>query len=215
MKEHTRVALLESRWYRDSNISMRNLFELIAEISAGNPNSFHYEMASTPDAVVEAISRISGIRGIRYICLGMHGHAEGIDLPNGGVLTRTRLRNVLQGIENTNGSRLDGLYLASCSFGTKQLAHHVFNSDAAPAWIAGYAEAINWIEASAMDLLFFNELMKYAKKELTPVQTISAVSGRIMELAPDLARHLGFGIYVRRQGAGGAKNLLRLDEEDQ
>lgn len=214
--DHTHIALLESRWRDDSNITMRNLFELIADIATNNPNSFHYEMANTVEAVKEAIPRIASYRKCRYLCIGTHGDDGGLQFGKDHKLTRTELRNILKSIEVTDGSRLDGIYLSSCAFGTQKLANFLFEPAIRPVWIAGYAEYVNWIESSALDLLFFNELMRYEGTTDSPLQLIEKVAEKLLKTAPDLVRHLGFGIYRRKRGnGGGAQNILRSNDEDE
>ncbi|MBX9651062.1 MAG: hypothetical protein K2X57_28835 [Xanthobacteraceae bacterium] len=200
----TGIAVIESNWWRGSNVSVRNLYDLIAEISCKNPNSYHYEMANTEAALKEAIERISSYRDCRYLSLAMHGDGNGLR-PGNENLSRTELRNVLKRIRKKRGAKWNGIYMGTCLFGTHELAEFIFQAEVGIRWIAGYTEAIGWIESSAMDLLFFNELLN---TEGTETQRIGSVANKLLTLAPGLVQNLGFGIYVRKQRTGGAKNLL-------
>lgn len=206
MKKSTGIAVIESKWWRGSNVSVRSMFDLVADIATRNPHGYHYEMANSEAALKESIPRIAGYRDCRYLCLAMHGDSDGLQLINKERLSRTELRNLLTRVKAKPGSKLAGVYLSSCAFGTRDLADFVFQQDAGVSWIAGYSERVDFIESSALDLLFFNHLVW--EDASTEGEKIKAVAKRITDIAPGLARELGFGIYVRKQGTGGAKNLL-------
>lgn len=204
---HTGLAVLESGWWRKSNVSVRELFELIANIACENPNGFHYEMANSEAAIKEAIPRIASYRECKYLCIATHGDLDGLQLLNDERLSRAELRNLLARIKAKNGSKLRGVHLASCWFGTNKIADFLFEKDIGINWIAGYTEEINWIDSSALDLLFFNELFRIAGE--TEIQRIERTANRLLEISSGLIRELGFGIYIRRRATGGAKNLLQ------
>ena len=88
-------------------------------------------------------------------------------------------------------------------FGTQEVAEHVLGKTAL-VWLAGYKE-IDWIASSALDVLFFNKLIA---KRGTELRKIQRVADYLVAIAPGLVRELGFGIYVRKPGTGGSKNLL-------
>jgi hypothetical protein len=211
MLDHTRIAFIESRWRDNSNRSMRGMFDLIADIATGNPNGFHYEMAGDPVAMVAAIHRVSLNRKCRYLCIGAHGDFDGLQFEEDKLLRRARLRHALVRIEKTERTRLDGLYLSSCAFGSGNLAHFLFDEPSPITWIAGYREYVNWIDSSALDLLFFNELMRVEGGGLTPREKIVHVTERMCARAPSLVEELGFGVFVRKRGySGGAENLVTV-----
>lgn len=203
---HTGIGVIESNWQRKSNLSVRGLFDLIANISCDNPNAYHYEIANSEVAIKEAIPRIGSYRECRYLYIAAHGDEKGLGFLNDDRLTRTELRNLLRDIRNTDGSKLRGLCLGSCLFGTDKLADFLFSEDVGVRWIAGYSTEVAWIESSALDLLFFNELISVEGE--TDIQAINRTAKRLLEVAPGLVKELGFGIFVRKKKTGGAKNLL-------
>lgn len=212
---HTGIAVIESNWQRKSNLSVRGLFDLIANISCDNPNAYHYEIANSEAAIKEAIPRIGSYRECRYLYIAAHGDEKGLSFLNADRLTRAELRNLLRDIKDTDGSKLRGLCLGSCLFGTDALADFLFREDVGVRWIAGYATQVPWVESSALDLLFFNELIDGVEGE-TDIQAITRTAKRLLEIAPGLVNELGFGIFVRKRRTGGAKNLLddAYSEED-
>lgn len=205
--QHTGLAVLESNWWRKSNVSVRGLFDLAANIACENPNAYHYEMANSEAAIKEAIPRIASYRECKYLCIATHGDEHGFQLLNNDKLSRTELRNLLVRVHETKGSKLRGLHLASCLFGTENLANFLFQGSHGIHWIAGYEEEVDWIDSSALDLLFFNELL-YGDGE-TENQRIRRTADRLLKIASGLVTELGFGIFIRTQKTGHAKNLLQ------
>ncbi len=205
---HTGIAVVESKWWPNSNVSVRALFDLVADLATDNPHRYHYEMASSEVALKEAIPRIARDPVCRYLCLAMHGSHEGLALMNGEVLKRVEIRNLLDRIRTTRGASLSGLHLATCEFGTHAVAEKLFSSQTKLVWVAGYTEEIDWIESSALDLLFFNCLVRLRRTKLTELQKIQRVADELNRYVGGLVRELGFGIYVRKQRTGGVKDLL-------
>ncbi|PBC01450.1 hypothetical protein [Mesorhizobium sp. WSM3860] len=207
--EHTRIAVIESNWWRKSNVSVRGLFDLIANMACENPNAYHYEMANSKAAMKEAIPRIGSYKECSYLYIATHGDWAGLVLLNGETFSRKALRDALVQIRQTPQSKLRGVHLGSCSFTTDRLAQFLYSADVGLKWIAGYTENVDWIESSALDLLFFNELM--AREAETEGNVIRRVATKLGEVAPGLLEKLGFKIYVRKRG-GGIANLLEKPE---
>lgn len=208
--EHTKIAVIESNWYKDSNVSVHSLFDVISDITCGSPHAYHYERANCEAAMKEAIPRIAKDRRIKYLYIATHGEEDALQLYNGDNFTRTELKNQLIKIKNSSGSTLRGLYLGSCLVGSSNLADFLFADDIAPRWIAGYDKKISWVQSSALDMLFFNELIDADSSSgaETPRMKIESIAKFIGKAAPGLVKDLGFGIYVRKKGNGGAKDLL-------
>lgn len=208
MATHTRIAVLESRWWTTSNTSVRGLFDLIADISFDNPHAYEYEMANSEAAAKETIPRLGKSRRCKYLCLAMHGNTNGLILHNGERISRAELRNMLEDIHDTPNTRLHGLHLSSCIFGTKTLADFMFRHRVGVFWISGYREKVDFLNSSAMDLLFFNELVGGAVGGESPIQAIKRTADKLKKVAAGLAAELGFEIYVRKPKTGGAKALV-------
>jgi hypothetical protein len=203
--DHTNIAVVESTWFQHKNTSVRGLFELIADIDCDNPHKYHYEMANSEAALKEAIPRIGSYRQCKYLYLAMHGDEAGLQLANNERLSRAELRNLLKKIKAQHGSTLSGIYLGSCLFGTQKLAEFIFAEEVGINWIAGYFEEVSWIKSSALDLLFFNELI--SEQDTSEIARINRTTGDLLDTAPGLVEKLGFGVFTRKRG-GGIKNLL-------
>lgn len=223
----TKIAVIESRWHNPSNDIERNttvrpLFEFLANIHYGTHHDFEYEMVGTASALDEALGRLARSRRVTVAYLAMHGGTNGLHLHSGQRVTRTRLRNRLREISGEDGSKLRGLYLGACLFGTPQLAQFLLRREINITWIAGYQESVDFVHSTALDLLFFNTWLdvKQRNRGYTERQRIGAVADRLRAEAEGLIQTplengnadagLGFSIYVRRRGrSGGVRDLLR------
>jgi len=223
----TKIAVIESRWHNPSNEIERNttvrpLFEFLANIHYGTHHAFEYEMVGTQPALDEALARLACSRRVTAAYLAMHGGLTGLHLHSGQRVSRTHLRNTLRDISGEAGSKLRGLYLGSCLFGTPRLAQFLLRQDIAVSWIAGYHLTVDFVHSTALDLLFFNTWLDVKQRNggYTERQRIGAVAERMKMEAHGLIQTplengdpnagLGFSIYVRRKGrAGGIRDLLR------
>ena len=212
---HTGIAVLEGKWWKNSNISVRSMFDLVSELAAENPHAYHYEMANSLPAIYEAIPRIMRIPKCKYLCIATHGDAGKLSLFNNDCLSTHDLRTILIDAERSRGrkSRCVGLYLSSCLVGTLEIARFMFEREIGLTWIAGYTKEIDWLQSAAMDMLFFSELV-YAEKS-SRKKTIRDVSERLKINAQGLIEELGFGIYIQSRRHGGAQNLLMDASEEE
>src|SRR5262249_35128848 len=134
-----------------------------------------------------------------------------LSLANGDGFSRTELGNILCAIRTNRGQDIKGMHLSSCLFGTQDLADYIFRRPVCLLWMSGYSTAVDWLDSFALDLLFFNLLVTYSRKRRrlnTEAKVIKEVAAQLHRRAGGLIRELGFGIYVRKQGTGGAKNLF-------
>lgn len=186
---------------------------MIANISYDNPNAYHYEMANSEAAIKEALPRIASYRECRFLYVATHGDWDGLHLLNEELLSRIELRNLLARVHETKGSKLRGIHLGSCLFTMDRLANFLFEKDVGVTWIAGYSEHVDWIESSALDLLFFNELLKFEAE--TDLAAIKNTAAKLKIAAPGLIEHLGFGIFVKGRGGRLSNLLAPANVEDQ
>lgn len=207
--EHTHIAVIESKWWKRSNTSMRGIFELVSDIATDNPSAYHYEMVNTKSAFAEALPRLAQDRQIRYVCLASHGDAGCISFElSQQKINRDEFRDILVNIENTPGATLRGIHVSSCAFVTNDTVQHLFEGGICVKWISGYRKDVDWLDSSALDLLFFNELLNFEGDE-TELDAINRTAKRIGKIAGGLCEELGFGIYTRKKGRGSVyQNIL-------
>ncbi len=70
------LAVVESRWERKRNYSIRSIFDLISDLSYGDTHGYHYEMVNDEHAFKEIVSRLRQTRGIRALYIAAHGRAS-------------------------------------------------------------------------------------------------------------------------------------------
>lgn len=150
MTDRLDLAVLESRWWTESNDSVRGVFDMLAGIIVGNPFGYHYEMFNTADSIREMIARVARSTDIHHIYVAAHGDEHAIYGPDDSRISRTVLRNVLEGLD---ARRVYGVFFGSCEFGWN-VPSLIERTGAT--WIAGYTEDVDWIHASAMDLFFWH-----------------------------------------------------------
>jgi len=205
-QKHTGLAVVESKWWAGKNTSVSPIFDLISDVFLANPNHYHYEMVSGKRAAKEVIPRIAADPHCSVLYIAAHGEPDGIAWHNGDKLSRLEFRTMLKAIRATRGSQLSGVYFASCRFMTQETADYLFQEAVCPWWIAGYSEQVDWLDSTALDMLVFRSLM--SRRKGTDLARIKAVAEDLNSRCAGLIRELGFGIYVRKPGTGGAKNLL-------
>lgn len=213
MNKSTNIAVIESRWWDDSNTSVRGTFDLISDILYDSPHYYYYEMANSEVAMKEALYRVATRRSCKYLCLATHGYEDGLQMHNGDVLSRAEIRNILLKVTDAPNTKLHGLHLASCSFGTERLAEFIFKESVSLEWISGYGEEVNWLDSTAMDMMFFSELVSDDRNE-TPKERIWRTAINLHKKAGGLIDQLGFGIFVRSGKNGYYYNIFENLEEE-
>ena len=199
---HTGIAVLEGKWWRGWNSSVRSTFDMIAEMACDDAHAYHYEMANSLPALDEAVPRIAADRKCKYLCIATHGGEKALELFNGETVSTRHLRKLLE--ELPSGSRFAGLYLAACSTANARMAASLLEGDTKLDWLAGYGREVDWLRSTILDMLFFNELI-CASDQGEP-KPIRRVAERLRLLAPGLLKELGFSIFVIKRGE--IENLL-------
>ena len=154
------------------------------------------------------------MKDCRIISINGHGSNGHLDFINKQKISQAEIRNALRGI---TGTLIDGIHFGACSIGTEKFADFILNGkDVKLRWLAGYAEKVDWIDLTVLDVLFFNELLRHYKGPgLTPINILKRVATQIADKASGLVRELGFGLYVRKKGPGaGVVNLLSSYQDE-
>jgi hypothetical protein len=209
-----RLAILESDWFMGYNHSVRPFFEGISGTVYNSPDVYHYERFVGRQSIEEAMRHLVKKRQVRYLYLASHGEKTYIKCPNKDRVSRVAFDQILQ--QAIAGSRLDGLYFASCLFGTRKTAELLWSvGETVPRsqrlkWVAGYTREVDWMESMALDWLFWSTLLT---KELrtprdNPVMRVQQVVSYLVRMAPDLCRSLQFHVYVRKTGTGEIADLV-------
>ena len=148
------IAVLETRWWNESNDSVRGLFDMLAGILEGNPFGYHYEMFNNAPSIKEIIPRVAKDSSIHHLYIAAHGDETHIHGAGDELISRTVLVNLLSEI---HAKQLYGVYFGCCQFGWQ--VPELMERATGPTWMAGYTEDVDWVHSSAMDLVFLARVL--------------------------------------------------------
>ncbi|MCW8308866.1 hypothetical protein AruPA_17675 [Acidiphilium sp. PA] len=195
------LVVLEGRWQNNRNVSVRSLFDLLMDMEFQSIHRYHFENFANRDAlhaIVEHVCR-QGARK-KYLYIGAHGNQNAI---RGSVsnISRAEIRNILR---NQVGPQIRGIFFGSCLFGNQNNAAFFFNRDAGIAnsirWIAGYGVKVDWIQSSALDIIFWQQIFRQreAQPDANENIIIEHVCTYLKENLSGLVTTLQFQVYRRR-----------------
>ena len=227
----TRIGVLETSWYRGSNLAVRPLFEVLSHLNTtSGVDGYLYERFTGKKSFADAMQFLIASRKVSYIYVACHGKeprrgqkiAYGkIDLEAGNTepISRSEIRNKLFKAKGT----FQGIYLAACFFGTGENLRYLLLDPPQrgrkrrrknPAkWVASYQTSVPWIESAALDLLFWQTLLDAPKSKRAVGARIRYVAETLKKACPGLIRRFGFHIYVRKTGRGVVNESYDLLED--
>jgi hypothetical protein len=195
------LAVIEGKWFRRQNTSVRGMFDLLSDISFDSPHHYHYEMFNDSRAFREILLRLSASDGIHNIYVAGHGSENAVVGSNGDTISKTIIKNTISEAAEYSG-RLDSLYFGCCLFGSIEMLQELISAGTRIRWIAGYEKEIDFIDSSSFDWLFWN---RYIRTEGTALERINKTVDRIKKDAPGLINRLGFRVCA---WDGGLEILL-------
>ncbi|KQS77246.1 hypothetical protein ASG25_04680 [Rhizobium sp. Leaf384] len=211
------------------NASVRPMFDMLCDLHFGNTHEYVYEMVATTPALTNAIMRMAWDTDISTIYLACHGNRDGLKLHGEETfIDRRKLSKML--LEGSTKRSLTGIYLGACEFGTKELATYLLDRDPQLRWVAGYQNPSDFIDGTALDVMFFNRWFTAITDDpdARPRQIAKQVAAYLKETCRGLintpaennyglddedAPGMGLSIFVRAQGPSGKiVDLLRDGE---
>lgn len=199
---HTGLAVVESRWWVSGNDSVRPLFETLAGIIEDNPHSVRYDMFTEARSLAAIIEDICDESTYHSLYVGAHGDDCSIEGLNNAEISRTKLRNMLRNC-NRRGS-VTGLYFGSCLIGTERNAEFWLagRSRTGIRWVGGYNASVDWIDSSAIDMIFWPKYLRERKRnrsrrkgKRTELEMVKHAAGEMKALMPTVFNQMGFNIY--------------------
>lgn len=193
------IAVIEGKWFKDKNTSVRSLFDLISDLHFDSPHQYHYEMFNNGGALKEIVLRLASTNNIHHIYFAAHGSEQGIYGSNDVEISTTKLTNIIKATNDGRG-KLDSIYFGSCSFGnSKNLEKLLLSAEGEQIrWIAGYTKDVDFVKSTALDAIFWHEYIeaKYDKKKrlVSPLNRIEAVCKTISKQVGGLVEELGFKV---------------------
>lgn len=201
------IAIVEARWWNAGNHSVRDLFEAVAALHYGNPYGFPYDMFADRGSL-EAILGMRATDGnTEVVYLASHGDENRLSGLPGQSVSRRELRTALR--RANPAGQLKGLYFGSCLTGNVNNADFLLGAVANTGleWIAGYEESVDWIDSSAIDMVFMGKLTEQylanhrrRRGRWTSEEMAHAAATQLLQVVPNAHNNFGFNLYRLHQG---------------
>jgi hypothetical protein len=165
MSKYLPITVLESRWYKDGNHSVKGFFDNLALIHRDNPAAYHYEMFNNKESIKEIICRIQDSQYGNCVYIGAHGSQIEIFGAGENKISRTEIRNIF------NRNQAGGVYFAACEFMNVGNASFFLLESAyiSPWWFAGFSKSTEWMTSSLFDTIFFDIYLRTYGTELQKI----------------------------------------------
>ena len=137
------------------------------------------------------------------VYVASHGNKTKIGPNATSAVSRTELRNSFAQL-NAAGT-LKGLYLGTCQTGNADTAAFFLEEPKTNlVWVAGYSASVDWIEGSAIDMIFMSKLSelykansKKKKGKLSPRRMAHQAASALIALIPGAHSQYGFNIFFK------------------
>lgn len=201
------MAIVESRWWDNGNDSVRPLFETLAGIVEENPHAVRYDMFAEEKSLRCIIADISSNAALHSLYIAAHGNDGSVFGLGNCEISRTVLRNMMRDA-NTNKT-ICGIYFGSCLVANKENA--LFWLKSTPPthlqWIAGYENSVDWIDSSAVDMIFWSKYLherklnrSRKKNKKTEISMVKHAASEMKKLMPTVFSEMGFNLYYLDTG---------------
>lgn len=199
---HTGLAVIESRWWKNGNDSVRPLFETLAGIVEGNPHSVRYDMFAEETSLTNIISDLEEDGSYHSIYIGAHGNDGAISGLGDVRISRTKLRNIFN--YSNFAEHISGLYFGSCLISNQQNASFWLpgNPTTGLKWVGGYTKSVNWIDSSAIDMIFWSKYLHERRTnrsrkrgQKSDLEMVKHAASEMKKLMPTIFNEMGFNIY--------------------
>lgn len=136
------------------------------------------------------------------IYLATHGDETRLSAMADTTISRAELRNQ---IATANAlKQIHGLYLGTCLTGNLNTAKFILSGGTNLSWLAGYKKTVDWIDGSAIDMIFFHKLAseytenKSRKKgKLSPDTLAHRAATKTLMLVPGAHHEYGFNVFFK------------------
>ncbi len=206
------LAIIESRWWSEGNDSVRGFFDTLSALNKLAENDYYYEMFNNGQSMREIFSRMAQ----RVSSIYIEGHGDehnifGAEALCENSISRARFRNIVRNGVTQRGGKLDGIYVGSCWFMNEENASFLFRNHDGNSmrirWLSGYSEEIDFIESTAIDILFWKIYLGSNEGSALDKATEVARKMKTVFKRKYLYEEMGFDIFARRHG-GGIRSLI-------
>lgn len=206
---HSGLAVIETKWWKNSNISISPFIETACSMFDEGPIPFHYEMATSAAAFREAIPRMVRTLGTKYLYIAAHGTEAGLECFNGDVLTSKEITELLAGALSQRGVSLKGVHFGVCHFGGRLALSSMLQANPKLTWASGYDRSVDWLGSAATDMQFLFHLL--GSREPTDQLRIADAAEALRTLTGGACAEYGLAIYSKAGGKSPVKNLLERE----
>jgi hypothetical protein len=194
-------SVVESRWWPKGNHSVRPLFEAVASIHYDNPSAFAYDMFADKSSLTAVMNMRGGDSRTEVLYLASHGDEKSIGPSEKNSISRAEARNIL--IQANKNAQIKGLFLGTCLTGNADFARFLLEkSEANLEWVAGYGKSVDWVDGTAIDMIFFSKLAELyiankskKKGKLSPRSMAHTAATEMVKLVQGAHSSYGFNIY--------------------
>ncbi len=159
-----------------------------------------------------SLNKVLNMRGkdkfTEVIYLATHGNEDGqIGTDSNNTITRAKFRNNLK--DANPKSQIKGLYLGTCFTGKPETVKFLLEPTSGTnlQWIIGYEKSVDWIDGSAIDMIFFSKLSEEyvknksrKKKKKTSVEMAHTAVTEVLKLVSSAHQNFGFNFYRVENG---------------
>lgn len=213
--KHLPFSVIESRWFKSGNDSVKSCFEAIASIHCDKSDGFIHHSFNNKSSLKTAIDECSSDEVTKVIYLATHGNRQAIG-PDNQTISSTVLKNML--VKANKKKKIKGLFLGTCETGNLNIAKVLLEENQTHLdWIAGYSKSIDWIDGTALDMIFFSKLAEeYSinssrKKKYSDRKMAHLAASKLLRLAPGAFTEYGFNIYFKEKGKLTSMFISDLD----
>lgn len=195
MKNKTKIAVVEGKWFKDKNISIRSLFDLVSDINFDSPHEYHYEMFNNDAAFQEIIERLAVTDSVHNLYIAAHGNKGALVGSNHVEISLAKVRNSIKRISQSDG-KMHSIYFGSCSFGNQSNLESLLLSaeNNQIRWVAGYTKDVDFIKSSFLDALFWNLYIRDESE--APLQKVKNVCNTLLCDVGGMVEELGFKVLA-------------------
>ena len=196
--KYSNLAVLESKWVKRRNYSVKPVFDLLCHVTLGSSDRFHYETINSNISARDAIQRISVDSMHTCIYFATHGSKGKIHLYNkSDIIEINEISDIIRDTKSHSERNISGVYFGSCSTINDANAKLFLNSNNSLNWIAGYQKNVDWIDSTVLDTLFFQYLFNNKLNMTYELSMVKKAADLLKDRCKGLIKELRFSIYVK------------------
>ena len=198
-------SVIESRWFPEGNHTVKPIFEAIASIYYENPSAFFHDTFTEKKSLDSHFSIRGMDKTTEVIYLATHGDEKNNICTQTQSISRTELRNTIE--NNNTKKQIKGLFFGTCFTGNQDIAGHLLEyKHSHLEWVAGSSEDVDWIDGTAIDMIFFSKLAeeyksnKKRKKGKYSARKMAHIAAtELLKIVPGAFTHYGFNIFFHER----------------